>query len=317
MDGFQRWVDAHMDSLLDHFAGKRNWLEHSPVGHADLPRLLKSGINLQVLAHFVEPTGNPDRSLRSLLRLLASSRQLLSDERVLLIETNGDLDQIEVGRQIGVIFGLEGCECVGEHVEIFLCLYDLGIRLLSLVWNERNALADGAMFNQQAGLTPAGREMVSLANRLGVVIDVSHLNEPAFWQVLSESSSPVVASHSNAAACCQHPRNLTDEQIKALAASGGVIGINFYPRFLNGTDRADIHDVLRHIDHIVNLVGIEHVGIGSDFDGIPCTPIGLSDVQELPQLASALRNIAGYSEEDMKKIMGGNFWRLFADVLPN
>jgi len=164
------------------------------------------------------------------------------------------------------------------------------------------------------GLSRFGLEVVEEMNRLGMLIDVSHLNEPGFWDVIEASSSPVIASHSNAKALCDHPRNLTDEQIRAIADGGGVIGVNFCTAFLTSSGAATLDDVLNHIDYLVKVGGIETVGLGSDFDGITETPIGLENCSRTLILADGL-NGRGYSVDAIEKIMGGNLLRLCANVL--
>jgi membrane dipeptidase len=147
------------------------------------------------------------------------------------------------------------------------------------------------------------------------LVDVSHLSDEAFWDVLGCSTQPVIASHSCCRSLREHPRNLSDEQIKALAAKGGLIGINFYTQFLKGAS-ADLLDVIRHIEHVCELVGPDYVGIGSDFDGCESVPKGLEDVTKLPNLATALQK-KGYKTADVDKIMGGNFFRVIKQVIRN
>ncbi|MFY9416452.1 MAG: membrane dipeptidase, partial [bacterium] len=162
------------------------------------------------------------------------------------------------------------------------------------------------------GLTSLGLETVAAMNRLGMVVDVSHLSPAGFWDVLEHSRHPVIASHSNARGLHDHPRNLDDEQIKALAARGGVIGINFAPQFLGPGAR--LETVLDHIDYIARLAGCDCIGLGSDYDGIAATPGGLEDVSRLPNITRGLV-ARGYSDSDILKILGGNFARVFSQVI--
>jgi len=146
-----------------------------------------------------------------------------------------------------------------------------------------------------------------------VLIDVSHLSDAGYWDLLDVAKGPVMASHSNARAVCDHPRNMTDEMIQAMADRGGVMGMNFAPGFVHPT-RATLQGVVDHVDHIVSLVGPDHVGLGSDFDGIPYTPEGLEDVTRMPGITGELVG-RGYSEEDVGKILGGNHLRLIEEVV--
>ena len=195
-------------------------------------------------------------------------------------------------------------------------LYRLGIRLITLTWNQRNQIADGAgEARTGGGLTEFGVKVVAEMNHLGMLIDVSHLSEAGFWDVIKKSKEPIVASHSNCYSLCPHLRNLKDEQIKALADKGGVIGVTFVPDFLIKENRkSTVEDVVRHIDYLVEKAGIDHVGLGSDFDGTVELPIGLKGADEIPNITKELLN-QGYKEDDIKKILGGNFLRVFKDVV--
>jgi membrane dipeptidase len=169
------------------------------------------------------------------------------------------------------------------------------------------------------GLSPFGKDVVAEMNRLGMLVDVSHISDETFWDVLECSSKPVVATHSCCRSLCGHPRNMTDDMIKALAAKGGVIQINFYPVFLQEDYELDSPSsvlpsftrIVDHIDHVVELVGIDHVGIGSDFDGIEVAPDGLEDISKMSVLFEELRR-RGYSESDLTKLASGNFFNVLS-----
>ena len=183
-----------------------------------------------------------------------------------------------------------------------------------LTWNFRNLLADGAEEEHGAGLTDFGKQVVAEMNRLGMIVDVSHLCEASFQDVISLTSKPVIASHSNARAICDHVRNLNDYQLKAIAANGGVVGVNFYPKFLNNTDKASLDDVVRHIEHICSVTGENHIGIGADYDGIDFTPEGLEGAQCIPALFERLEQL-NYSTGLLEKIAGLNFMRVIKQIL--
>ena len=233
-------------------------------------------------------------------------------------------------------------------------LYELGLRYLGLNWNYRNQLADGVGEQSNTGLTKFGQEVVADANQLGILLDVSHITEKGFWDVLETTKAPVMASHANTKALCNVPRNLTDDQIKALADNKGVIGIVLNGRFIDpdieNTKRPTLQILLNHIDYMVNLVGVDHVGIGADFmdfvldyvepivQGIPSVPVdewtqsmvestrwfanknvikypkGLENIAQLPNLTRGLIK-RGYSDSEIEKILGGNFIRLFKTVI--
>jgi len=155
---------------------------------------------------------------------------------------------------------------------------------------------------------------LELMDELGIIVDVSHLSESCFWDLVENHKKTIIASHSDCKALCNHPRNLTDEQLKAIAEKNGVIGINFYPRFLVKEGKATVDDLIKHIEHIEKTIGINHIGLGSDFDGIPSTPVGLEDVSKLPNLTAKLLE-HGYSKKDIKKILGENFLRVIREIV--
>ncbi|MFB0557662.1 MAG: dipeptidase, partial [Candidatus Bathyarchaeia archaeon] len=190
----------------------------------------------------------------------------------------------------------------------------LGVRMVGLVHSLRNPLADGVADTRTGGgLSELGVQAVEELDRLGVVIDVSHLSDAGFWDLIDVAKGPIVASHSNARAVCDHPRNMTDQMIRALSDAGGVMGMNFAPFFVH-LAKPSVETLVDHIDHIVGLVGPNHVGLGSDFDGIPSTPKGLEDVTKMLNITAELVR-RGYSEEDTMKILGGNHLRVLKEVV--
>ena len=182
----------------------------------------------------------------------------------------------------------------------------LGVRALTLAWNDDNELTDGIMSKRGAGLTKFGFDVVSKMNEIGMIIDVSHITVKGFWDVVDTSKKPVMASHSCAHSICPHARNLNDDQIKALIKNDGMIGINLYPPFLNSENKADISDVLRHIEHILSLGGLDSLGLGSDFDGIDFCCENLESSDKLYILFDEMLKI-GYSEDIIKKLSHNNF----------
>ena len=309
--------DAHVDTVLALGPGGRSFVERGEHGHVDLPRLREGGVGVQVFALFIEPRYKPERGLQRAIELWDRLTGALAaaGEAVRVCHTVADLDAATAGGQLAAILSVEGGEAIGTELAALRALHALGVRAMGLTWNERNAIADGAGEDRaQGGLTGFGREVVAEMNRLGMVVDVSHLCERSFWDVLAMSRVPVVASHSNARALCDHARNLRDAQIVALARAGGVMGMNFYARFLD-TDpaRADVERLCDHVDHVAALVGPEHVGLGSDFDGIGETPRGLEDVSRLPAVTEALLR-RGYTDAQVALVLGQNFLRVFRTV---
>jgi membrane dipeptidase len=215
--------------------------------------------------------------------------------------------------------GIEGGHAIEDSLRLLRNFHALGVRYMTLTHNIHSNWADSAAQPaKHNGLTAFGREVVREMNRLGMMVDVSHVSDKTFWDALETSGAPVFASHSSCRALCDVPRNMTDAMISAMAKKGGVIQINFNCGFLvkkpaGGKDSATLADAVAHIDHAVRVAGIDAVGIGSDFDGIECVPSGLEDVSKFPALARALA-AKGYSADDIRKIYGGNTLRLMRAV---
>lgn len=309
-------VDAHVDTVLALEAG-RDFYRGGSGGHVDLPRLRAGGVDVQVFALYLEPAYKPERALA---RVLALRDRLLrtfaaGGGAVRLCRDGADLDAALAAGQLAAVLSVEGGEAVGTDLALLRALHDLDVRAMGLTWNQRNAIADGAGEDRaQGGLTAFGRRVVAEMDRLGMVVDVSHLCARSFWDVLECGGMPRFASHSNCRALCDHVRNLDDAQIRALAMTGGVMGMNFFADFLDQDPaRADVGRVCDHIDHICGLVGPRHVGLGSDFDGIQRTPRGLEDVGRLPALTRELVR-RGYRQADIEAILGGNVLRLLRAV---
>ena len=205
---------------------------------------------------------------------------------------------------------------IDGSLEALRCLYELGVRAMTLTWSNRNDIADG--INEEAtgsGLTLFGKQVVAEMNRLGMLVDVSHISTAGFWSVIETSTKPIIATHSNAKSLCSHPRNLNDEQIEALAQNGGLAGITFAGQFLEEDWRnACIESVYKHIDYMLNLIGNDdHIGFGSDFDGISHPPYNIQGVQDYKPLIEYLSKY--YSDETINKITHQNVINLLQKVL--
>ena len=310
-------VDGHIDTLLEIVNGKVDGIgKRNSLIHVDLPRMKDGGVDVQFFAAFIEPAYKPERALKRTLQLISRFHKEIraNPDTIELALTYKEIESILAKDKIAAILSIEGGEAISGDLEVLYALYHLGVRAIGLTWNERNDIAEGVgEKHANGGLTTFGRQVVTEMNRLGMVVDVSHMTERSFWDVIEVSQKPVIASHSNAYAQCAHLRNLKDDQIKALAEIGGVMGMNFAPPFID-PEHADIARLVDHIDHIVNLVGTDHVGLGSDFDGIPSTPCGLEDVSTLPRITQVLMD-RGYGDSDIIKILGGNFMRVLHTVL--
>jgi len=320
-------IDAHCDTLLKvSQAGRGHFSTGLPGTHVDLPRLEEAGVTAQFFACYVEPQYLPHRALERALELVDHFYGEVEYAAGRLLPVTGHAGVLEAygeGKVAGIL-SIEGGEVLQGDLAVLRALHRLGVRSLTLTWNFRNALADGvAEARTGGGLTRFGVEVVREMGRLGMLVDVSHLSEAGFWHVLEEAPGAVVASHSNARSVCDHPRNLTDDQIRALAAKGGVMGLNLCPALLTreadkvGPDGrsvgATLADALDHVDHVVSLVGPEHLGLGMDYDGIVHTPVGLEDVSKLPFLVSGMLE-RGHSPEIVRGILGGNLLGVMREV---
>lgn len=309
-------VDAHCDTLLDLADGKRSFAGGCSGGHLDLPRLMQGGVTLQFFAAFIGTEYKPERSLKRAMVVINTFHRLLEIYPELIsVQSKKDLLELKPGVNIGALLSIEGGEALAGSLELLELYHRLGLRALTLTWNQRNEIADGVGEGPEAGgLSTFGREVVRKMNQMGILVDVSHLSDRGFWDVIDLSAHPVIASHSNCRSLCPHRRNLTDDQIKALAGAGGIVGVTFAGDFIDA-DQPTLSRLIDHIEHVINLVGIEHVGIGSDFDGVDVLPPELPDAAAYPNLVEALL-ARGLSESQVRAIMGGNLLRVLGEVLP-
>ncbi len=222
-----------------------------------------------------------------------------------LILNAEDFEEALSQGKVSLMLTVENGNCLEGSLANLRILHRLGVRGLTLTWNGDNELGSGVE-GADSGLTDFGREVVREMNRLGMIVDVSHLSERGFWDVMSVSEAPVMASHSNAYAICAHKRNLTDNQIRAISEQGGVIGLNFYPHFLSNRGEANLWDCLRHIEHFLKIGGENCLGIGSDFDGFssPVTK-GIAEPADFGGFFDFLEN-QGMGKELLNKVSHGN-----------
>ena len=310
--------DGHCDTILEIMNHKRNLEKKSTDGHLDIPRMKEGGIDVQFFAVFIEDIYKPERSLKRTLQLIDCFYREIekNQDDISLITDYNQIKEANRAGKIAAILSIEGGEALEGDLGVLRVLYRLGVRLLTLTWNQRNQIADGIGESRTgSGLTEFGLKVIDEMNDLRMLIDVSHLSETGFWDVIKRSKAPIVASHSNCYSICSHLRNLKDEQIKALADKGGVIGITFVPNFLTQEKRkTTVKDVVTHIDYLVEKAGIDCVGLGSDFDGTGALPLGLEGVEKIPYITEELLN-RGYKEKDIKKILGENFLKAFKEVV--
>ncbi|RCW51508.1 MULTISPECIES: dipeptidase [unclassified Halanaerobium] len=309
-------ADGHTDMLLNFNRDKDFCFNKNNKNfHVDLPKLKEANIALEVFAVFIEDGYFPENALKRTLHYINIFRETIASKKdIVHIKDSTDIIRAEAENKISAVLSLEGADAVTELSQIN-SFYNLGVRLITLTWNRRNMLADGLTVNSGGGLTDLGKKAVELMNQLKITIDLSHISQEGFWDIIDLSSKPVVASHSNVKKIRSIERNLDDSQIRAVAKNGGLIGINFCPQFLN-TSAADVDgsDIIKHIDYIVKLAGIESVALGSDYDGITNTPVGFENIGKLQLLAEKL-NKNGYKSREIEKILYLNWRRVFLENL--
>ncbi|NYI47232.1 membrane dipeptidase [Nocardioides aromaticivorans] len=328
-------ADTHNDLLcavvarpVDRWASyfRENWL----------PQLRAGGVDIQTLPVFVEDAYRPEGALRRTLRMVEAAHRVAEGcpADTLLCRDGTDLDAALESGRIALVLALESAPGVGEDVELLGTLFRLGVRVASLAHFGRTALADGSGEDGTGSrLTRAGVAALAEMERLGMLFDISHLGATGVDHVLELATRPVIATHSSARALRDHHRNLTDEQIRGVAAGGGVVCVNFFAPFLHPTDHT-VDRLVDHIEHITSVAGVAHVGLGPDFlkevladttppccegavvEGVPSDVYlpGLEGPAGLPLVTSALLR-RGWAEEDVLAVLGGNVRRLYVEHL--
>lgn len=342
--------DGHNDTLLRlHRAAPEanlSFFVDSGQGHLDLPKAIEGGLGGGFFAIFTpSPTQKPadypgtdkdkadgsyEMPLPDLLDLayaqqftLGMAARLLRLEtegqgRVKIVKTAADLAHCLENGPFAIIFHIEGAESIDPNLDMLYVLYAAGLRSLGITWSRPTIFGNGVPFKFPSspdtgdGLTEAGFRLVQACNDLGIMIDLSHLNEKGFWDVAKTSDAPLVATHSGVHALCPSARNLTDKQLDAIAETGGIVGVNFHVGFLreDGANEPNtpLHEIVRHATYIVDRIGIEHVALGSDFDGATM-PQDLGTAAGLPKLITSFRQ-AGYDDNALRKLAYENWLRV-------
>ena len=272
--------------------------------HWSLLKLKPENTYVQTFAHFVDARKHPDAFAR-VDAMLKNFKEKLTQTELGLVLTAADLEEnIQAGKSSAVL-SIEGGEALDGKIENVEYFYDLGVRFLTLTWSLQNDICESCV-SGDAPLTDFGKAVVREMNRLHMTPDVSHMCEQGFWSTLETSTRPIVATHSNAKALCNHARNLTDEQFLAIKDCSGLVGINFYAPFLeNDAKKADINSIARHIEHFLALGGEDTLCLGGDLDGMPAPAKGLSGIGDMDKIAELLAKL-NYSESLIQKIMGEN-----------
>lgn len=356
-------VDTHNDFIWKVFDKGAVFGQHNGFTQSDLPRFRSGGLDVQVFAVWI-PINKLSRSYSFVMSQIDRLKNIESENvsDLEFAKSYDDIIRITNGKKICGLIGIEGGTAIEKNLDNINTFFENGVRYIGLTWNNSNGISTSARDEtergKQGGLTDFGLQVVKRMNEVGMLVDVSHLSEAGFWDVMENTSSPIIASHSNCYSINPHFRNLTDDQIKAIAKNGGYIGVNFYDKFLdkdadmNRTMNAyekysaeldrlneeygddliryneerdkflsdksilggtSIEKVIEHIDYIKNLAGIDCVGIGSDFDGGITPPNELYDASTYPEITKRLVE-KGYTSEEIKKVLGGNFLRVFKNV---
>jgi membrane dipeptidase len=350
-------IDTHMDTPQRVLIEGVDLTNRLKDGMVDIPRLREGGMNAPFFALWVPTFYKGAEAVRRTLDLRDAMQELFDKhpDQIELATTAADIERITKSGRIAAILSMEGGHQIDNDLRVLRMYQRIGIRAMTLTHFRNNDWADSSTDKPlHNGLTDFGKQVVREMNRVGMIVDISHVSDKTFYDAIAVSSKPVIATHSSCRALCDVPRDMTDDMLRAIGRNGGVASINFYPGFINPKDaaaakatitamssqepnltgaaldefarkehfeetrmkpaQATIDDVVAHIDHAVKIAGIDHVGIGSDFDGIDSVPKGLEDVSKMPKLAAALKK-KGYSDSDIQKIWGGNVLRVFREVV--
>jgi len=330
-------ADAHVDLLMEVAYRERRLGETDVFASTWLPLLERGGVGLQVCPIYVDVVVQPEGALREALSLAASFHSALreSPDRLVQVSRAADLDAVDAGERIGLVLALEGVECFGVETWPADVFHELGVRMAGLTWNRRNAFADGAA-EEGGGLSRLGRELVDRLVSLGVILDVAHASRGTFAEILERvSGAPALCSHGGCRRVYDTPRNLDDEQLRALAAAGGLFGLMLHPIAI-GPERRTLDGVVDHLEHAVSVMGLEHVCLGGDFtrrlwEAMPPPPEtkdgllppgitpglgieGLTGPEHYPALVERL-SARGWSDEEVAAVTAGNLLRFLRTSL--
>jgi membrane dipeptidase len=353
-------VDTHNDALTACIEKKVSLDQDlTGINHSDLKRFKEGGLDYQLFSVWCDGNkANPYAwAMREMDTLYAVAAR--NPDKIVVAKTWKDIQKTLKENKIVAQFGVEGGHMIEDHIDRLDTFYKRGVRYMTLTWNNSPSWASShadekdPTYTGPKGLTSFGKEIIARMNKLGIIVDISHVGEATFWDAIKTTTKPVIASHSNAYSICPVTRNLKDDQILAVGKNGGVIHLNFYSAFVDSNynkkdaqfrikhktemdsllktgiqkeyaqsmlaekyaaeseaNKPDIEMLMKHFDHIVKLIGVDHVGIGSDFDGIESAPKQLRTVLDYPKFTQAL--IArGYNNKDIEKVLGGNFLRVY------
>ncbi len=351
-------VDTHSDTTSPMTDEGLDFGARSTKTHMDIHRMAEGGLDAEFFSIYVAANyAREGGSARRALDMIDSVRRMVEryPDKIALATTAAEVRRLARQGKLAALMGIEGGHAIENSLPALRSFFDLGVRYMTLTHGNTNDWADSSGDKPRwGGLNELGRKVVAEMNRIGMIVDISHVSDETFYDVLAVATAPPFASHSSCRAISNHPRNMTDDMIRALAKKGGIIQINFYPAFIdddyrkaaeerraklrselgakNPGDEAKMRGeaerrmramppipppglskLIDHIDHVVKIAGADHVGLGSDFDGVPSLPTGIEDVTKLPMITYELLK-RGYREADILKILGGNTLRVMEAV---
>lgn len=301
-------VDGHCDTIQ--VALDRNMdLEEESLSF-NLKQARQKAPILQMTAAYISP--KYEKSFQRACDIINHFERQIKKypEELLQVKTKEDILTVEQEKKIGCLLTIENGRAIEDKLENIEYFYKKGVKVMSITWNEDNLLGCGALTKQDNGLTEFGKQYVQKLNEKKMIVDVSHSSEKTFWDTMKINERPSIATHSCCYSLCQHPRNLKDEQIKQIARNNGIVGICYCTNFLSETGIAGTKEIAEHIAHIANLVGVDYVGLGSDFDGLDENeiPTDLKNIGQIDKLVQELKKV-GFQEDEIEKIMGRNWIR--------
>ena len=360
-------IDTHADTPGRFVDENFDLAQDAGTGYLDFSKIKAGNLGAEFFSIWVEPGANKGHEAKRALDMIDSvyEQARRHPDRMMMAFSTQDILTAHREHKFAALLGVEGGHAIEGDIRILRDYYRLGVRYMTLTWSNTNDIGDSSgdmtdpKIQHHNGLTPFGREVVAEMNRMGMMVDISHVADSTFYQALELSRAPVIASHSSSRALTSAPRNMTDDMLRALAKKNGVAQVNYYCAFISQKyfdtahklavekdpdymtvqslfikpqtpevqqqlaaakarlasklPRPPLSDLIDHIDHMVKIAGVDHVGLGSDFDGIDCSPQGLDSAADLPKISEALAQ-RGYSAADLDKILGGNLLRVFGDV---
>ncbi len=362
------FIDTHADTPQRMLDEHYDLSEPLNGGQVNFEAARQGNLGAEFFSIWVEPKINAGYYARRTLELIDTVHQaaLKHPDKMMMAYSVADIERAHREHKLAALMGIEGGHSIENSLGLLRDYYRLGVRYMTLTWSNSNDWADSSgdinddkIKHTEDGLSDFGKDVVFEMNRLGMMVDISHVSDKTFNRALITSRAPVIASHSSSRVLTNHPRNMTDEMLRALAVNGGVVQVNFYSAFISDEwrkayeaqkpereaaekaaeadakaagkpwtygmesavdkeyaakiPRPPLSALIDHIDHIAKVAGKDHVGIGSDFDGIPSSPEGIDSAADLPKITAALKQ-RGWSEADCEKLMGGNLLRVFAEV---